>query len=191
MSFSPGAPPIPALSCETPAPPSTQQDTRRSAQRLADQRAGLWQYLPSRPHAAAVRGSAAPGCPPLPASWASPCSRLDGSCVPACAGCPGPAGSQPAQRPMRGRSHPGPGWLLPAFARVQSAVTVAGHRSAAGPPVGRAIGEETGDEPIAGAGVPASTKSTPAQSAVLRRSGEPQMGWPGKRSTGNRRTAKE
>lgn len=85
-----------------------------------------------------------PACPPPPGSWVSPCGRPGRSCVPACASCPGPAGSQPAQHLMRGRSLPRPGWLLPAFARVPSAATVADQRSAAGPPVGGAMGEETG-----------------------------------------------
>ena len=80
--------------------------------------------------------------PSLAAGWALPCGRPGGSCVPACAGCPGPAGSQPARRPTRGRSPPGPGWLRPASATVLSEATGAGHRSAAGPPAGWAMRKE-------------------------------------------------
>lgn len=116
----------------------------------------------------------APICPPPPGSWVSPCGRLGRNCVPACAGCPGPAGSQPAQHQTRGRSRPGPGWLLPASARVLSAATGAGQRSAAGPPAGWATGEEMGDGSIAGVEVPALTRSFPAQPPAAPGEGHPQ-----------------
>lgn len=131
-----------------------------------------------------------PACPPPPAGWVSPCGTLGGSCAPACGGCPGPAGSRPVRRRTRGTSHPGPGWLLPAFARVPSSATAAGHRSAAGPPVGRATREETGDWPMAGAEIPAGIRPSPAQpsaAAAQGESGESQRGEPGKRSTDSKR----
>lgn len=80
-----------------------------------------------------------PGMLALTMGKASPFGRLDGSCVPAGAGCPSPAGNQPAGCPICGGCRPGPGLTRSASARVPSAGTAAGHRSAAGPPVGATV----------------------------------------------------